>query len=110
MACAAGVGLSLGALNVRYRDVSHVVPFLVQLGLCISPVGYSASIVPERWRLAYAFNPLVGIIDGFRWCLLAGQTKIYPPSLFFSVAISIALFAFGLRQFRRMENSFADLI
>src|SRR5208282_1141391 len=105
-----GPGLWMTALNVKYRDFRYVIPFIVQLGLYISPVGFSTSIVPEQWRLIYSLNPMVGIIDGFRWCLLGGQTQIYPSSLWLSVVISIALLAFGVRRFRRMENSFADLI
>jgi lipopolysaccharide transport system permease protein len=105
-----GLGLWITALNVKYRDFRYVIPFIVQLGLYISPVGFSSSIVPAQWRLFYSLNPMVGIIDGFRWCLLGGQTQIYPPSLALSVVISIGVLALGICKFRRMENSFADLI
>jgi lipopolysaccharide transport system permease protein len=110
LACAAGVGLCLGALNVRYRDVGHVVPFLVQFGLYISPVGYTASIVPERWRLAYSLNPLVGIIDGFRWCLLGEPAEPYWPGVLMSVVSTALLLLIGIWYFRRTERTFADLI
>ena len=73
-----GLGVWITALNVKYRDFRYVIPFIVQLGLYISPVGFSTSIIPEQWRLVYSLNPMVGIIDGFRWCLLGGQTQIYP--------------------------------
>jgi lipopolysaccharide transport system permease protein len=105
-----GLGAWITALNVKYRDFRYVVPFMIQLGLYVSPVGFSTNIVPEQWRLVYSLNPMVGIIDGFRWCLLDGQTKIYPPSLASSFVVSIILFVLGIRQFRRMETSFADLI
>jgi lipopolysaccharide transport system permease protein len=105
-----GLGIWITALNVKYRDFRYVIPFIVQLGLYVSPVGFSTSIVPERWRLLYSLNPMVGIIDGFRWCLLGGEAPLDPASIWLSVIVSIALLAFGLRQFRRMEASFADLI
>jgi lipopolysaccharide transport system permease protein len=110
LGCATGFGLCLGALNVRYRDVTHVVPFIVQLGLYISPVGYSASLVPERWRLVYALNPLVGIIDGFRWCLLGTAAELYWPGVALSAGITAALLAMGIWYFRGTERTFADLI
>jgi len=105
-----GIGLWITALNVKYRDFRYVIPFIVQLGLYISPVGFSTSIIPQQWRLLYSLNPMVGIIDGFRWCLLGGRAQIYPASLALSIAVSVALLALGIRQFRRMESSFADLI
>lgn len=110
LGCAAGIGLWLGALNVRYRDVGHVVPFFVQFGLYISPVGYSASVVPERWRAVYALNPMVGIIDGFRWCLLGPTAEPYWPGVLLSVAITGLILATGVWYFRRTERTFADLI
>ena len=76
-----GPGLWLTALNVKYRDVRYIIPFMVQLGLYVSPVGYSSSIVPEQWRLLYSLNPVVGVIDGFRWCMLGGQSQLYLPGL-----------------------------
>ncbi len=103
-----GPGLWVTAVNVQYRDFRYVIPFLVQFGLYVSPVGFSSSIVPEKWRLLYSLNPLVGIIDGFRWCILGG--KIYLPSFGLSIAVVAALLWLGVRQFRRLEKTFADLI
>ena len=105
-----GPALWISALNVKYRDFRYVIPFIVQIGLYVSPVGFSSSVVPEQWRLLYSLNPIVGVIDGFRWCILRGQGGLYAPGLVMSVAV-IALFLwFGVHQFRRMEKSFADLI
>src|SRR6516165_169517 len=105
-----GPGLWLTALNVKYRDFRYIIPFLVQLGLYASPVGYSSSIVPEQWRLLYALNPVVGIIDGFRWCLLGGQSGLYLPSVMLSIGVTAFLLWLGIRQFRKMEKVFADLM
>jgi lipopolysaccharide transport system permease protein len=105
-----GVGLWLSALNVEYRDFRHIIPFIVQFGLYVSPVGFSSSIIPARWRLLYAVNPLVGIIDGFRWSLLRGQSAIWPPSLLLCIGMTIALCASGLWYFRKTERTFADVI
>jgi lipopolysaccharide transport system permease protein len=106
----AGPSLWITALNVKYRDFRYVIPFIVQFGLYVSPVGFSSSIVPPQWRLLYSLNPMVGVIDGFRWCLLRGQGQLYLPSLFASVAITSLFLWFGVSQFRKMEKSFADLI
>ena len=108
--CALGGGLLIAALNVKYRDFRYVVPFIVQLGLYISPVGFSSTIVPERWRLLYSFNPLVSAIDGFRWSLTGGKTALYLPGVVVSCAVTVLLIVFGLRLFRRTERTFADLI
>ena len=105
-----GPGLLITGLNVKYRDFRYVIPFIVQFGLYISPVGFSTSIVPENWRLLYSLNPLVGVIDGFRWCILGARSTIYWPSLWLSVAITAFFLWLGIRQFRKMEKSFADLI
>jgi lipopolysaccharide transport system permease protein len=105
-----GVGVWITALNVKYRDFRYVIPFIVQLGLYVSPVGFSSSIVPEQWRLAYSLNPMVGVIDGFRWCLLGGDSRLYWPGLGLSLAVTVFFLWLGLRQFRKMERSFADLI
>jgi lipopolysaccharide transport system permease protein len=110
MGCAAGCGLCLGALNVRYRDVNYMVPFLIQFGLYISPVGYSAALVPDNWRPLYSLNPLVGIIDGFRWCVLGDAAPPYWPGVAVSVAITGGLLWLGVWYFRRTERTFADLI
>ena len=105
-----GCSLWLAALNVKYRDFRYVVPFIVQFGLYISPVGFSSAIVPEKWRLLYSLNPMVGVIDGFRWGLLGGRTQIYWQGLFLSVLVSLLVFFLGLRCFRNMERNFADVI
>ena len=105
-----GPGLWLTALNVKYRDVRYIIPFLVQLGLYASPVGYSSSIVPEQWRLLYSLNPVVGVIDGFRWCILGGQSQLYLPGFLLSIGVTAFFLWLGIRQFRKMENSFADLM
>lgn len=103
-----GPGLWITSLNVKYRDFRYVIPFLVQIGLYVSPVGFSSSVVPDEWRLAYALNPIVGVIDGFRWAILG--SPVYMPGFLLSWCV-IALFMWmGVRHFRGMEKSFADLI
>ena len=104
-----GPGLWLTALNVKYRDVRYIIPFLVQFGLYVSPVGYSSNVVPEQWRLLYSLNPAVGVIDGFRWCIIGGQ-QLYLPGIILSACVTAIFFWFGIRQFRKMESSFADVI
>ncbi len=112
ISCAAsmGVGLWLAALTVQYRDFRFVVPFIIQFGLYISPVGFSSSIVPERWRLLYSINPMVGVIDGFRWAILGGQTILYIPGFLLSLALVLLLLWSGIWYFRKMERTFADVI
>jgi lipopolysaccharide transport system permease protein len=105
-----GPGLWITALNVKYRDFRYVIPFLVQFGLYVSPVGFSSSVIPEQWRLVYSLNPMVSVIDGFRWCLLRGETPLYLPGFFISLATCSFFLWLGIRQFRKMERSFADLI
>lgn len=105
-----GPSLWMAAVTVKYRDLRYVIPFLVQFGLYISPVGFSSSIVPAEWRLLYALNPMVGVIDGFRWCILGGQMAIDPRSIVMSCVITGVLLWLGIRQFRRMEREFADVI
>ena len=107
---AAGPAFLLSALNVRYRDVRFVVPFAIQIGLYVSPVGFSSALVPEPWRLAYSLNPMAGVIDGFRWSLLGGNAQLYWPSLALSVALSLAFLWAGLRYFRATERQIADVI
>lgn len=104
-----GAGLWLCALTVKYRDFRYVVPFIVQFGLYISPVGFSSSVVPERYRLLYSLNPMVSVIDGFRWAIL-GNTEIYLPEFFISLAIIALLFFSGIWYFRKTERTFADII
>ena len=105
-----GPGLWITSLNVKYRDFRYVVPFVVQLGLYISPVGFSSHIVPPQWRLLYSLNPMVGVIDGFRWCILGGQSDLYLPGLGVSLLVAAFFLWFGIRRFRHTEKSFADLI
>ena len=105
-----GPGLWVTALNVKYRDFRYVIPFIVQFGLYVSPVGFSSHVVPAQWRLLYSLNPMVGVIDGFRWCMLGGQSKLYLPGLAVSAAVAAFFLWFGIRRFRKTEKSFADLI
>ena len=105
-----GAGLWLSALNVKYRDFRYVVPFLVQFGLYISPVGFSSSIVPEKWRMLYFLNPMVGVIDGFRWAIMGDAFPVYWPGLALSTSLTLLIFTGGLFYFRNMERSFADVI
>ena len=105
-----GPALWITSLNVKYRDFRYVIPFIVQFGLYVSPVGFSSSVVPEEWRLLYSLNPMVGVIDGFRWCILGGQSPLYLPGLAASIAIGGFFLWFGIRRFRKTERSFADLI
>jgi lipopolysaccharide transport system permease protein len=121
LACGAsfGIGLWLCALNVEYRDFRYIVPFIVQFGFFLSPVGYSTDRVPAHWlwhgfdipaRLIYSLNPMVGVIDGFRWCLLRGQSPLDPSTLLVSAILTFALCASGIWYFRKMEKTFADVI
>jgi lipopolysaccharide transport system permease protein len=112
IACMAalGSGLWLAALNVEYRDFQYIIPFIIQLGLYISPVGFSSKIVPEQWRLLYSLNPMVGVIDGFRWAILRGESAIYLPGFLLSLGLVILLFLSGIWYFRRTEKGFADVI
>ncbi len=109
-AAAMGAGLWLAALNVQYRDFRYVVPFLVQFGLYISPVGFSSSIVPDRWRLLYSLNPMVGVIDGFRWAILGGEVRLYWTGFWLSLLLVGVLLISGVLYFRHMERTFADII
>jgi len=105
-----GPGLWITALNVKYRDFRYVIPFVVQIGLYISPVGFSSSMIPEKWRLLYSLNPMVGVIDGFRWCILGGASPIYWPGFAASIIILIFFFWLGISSFRKTEKFFADFI
>jgi lipopolysaccharide transport system permease protein len=107
---AMGAGLYIAALNVKYRDFKYIVPFVVQFGMYISPVGFSSNVVPEKWRLLYSINPMVGVIDGFRWSIIGGDSQIYLPGLMLSIGLIIFLLIFGIWYFRKMEKSFADII
>lgn len=116
MVTALGSGIFIAALNVRYRDFRYVVPFLVQFGLYVSPVAFTSSDilghpgVPDAVKWLYTMNPMVGVIDGFRWCMLGGASPIIMPGFAVSVAISLLLLVLGLRYFRSTERSFADVI
>lgn len=105
-----GLGLFVSALNVQYRDFRYIVPFIIQVGLFISPIAFASANMPARWRPLYFLNPLVGIIDGFRWAILGGRTAIDPASMASAVAITAASLVVGIWYFRRMERSFADVI
>jgi lipopolysaccharide transport system permease protein len=105
-----GAGLWIAALTVEYRDFRIIVPFIVQFGLYVSPVAFASAIVPEEYRFAYSLNPIVGVIDGFRWCILGGQHSIYWPSQVISVAALVFLVVSGVWYFRRTERTFADVI
>jgi lipopolysaccharide transport system permease protein len=104
-----GTGLWLASLNVKYRDFRYIVPFIVQFGLYISPVGFSSGIVPEQWRFIYALNPMVGVIDGFRWPIWGGESKLYMPGFLRSLALVMLLLLTGIAYFRKMERTFADV-
>lgn len=105
-----GPSLILAAMNVRYRDFRFIVPFIVQFGLYVSPVGFSSSVVPDEWRLLYSINPAVGVIDGFRWCILGDEVNIYWPGFAISVLVMLGFLWLGVRTFRATEKTFADLI
>ena len=106
-----GLGLYLTALNVKYRDFRYIIPFIVQFGLYISPVGFSSNVIPEKWKMLYYLNPMVSIIDGFRWCIIKNSTtNPFNGYALFSVSMSVAILFIAIRQFRKMEKTFADLI
>ena len=109
-AASMGAGLWLASLNVQYRDFRFIVPFIVQFGLYISPVGFSSSIVPEQWRFIYSLNPMVGVIDGFRWAILGGESKLYLPGFILSMMLVVLLLLSGIWYFHKMEQTFADVI
>lgn len=113
-AASIGVGLWLAALTVEYRDFRYIVGFLVQFGLYVSPVGFSSKIIAERYseqvRLLYSLNPMVGVIDGFRWAILGGESQIYLPGFALSLVLVVLLLLSGIWYFRRMERTFADVI
>lgn len=104
-----GVGLYMTALNVKYRDFRYIIPFVIQIGIYLTPVGFSSSEVPAKWRLLYSLNPMVAVVDGFRWCII-GKEELYMPGLFTSSVIALLLLCLGIWYFRKTEKSFADNI
>lgn len=110
VAASIGPALLITALNVKYRDMRYIIPFVIQFGLYVSPVGFSSDVVPENIRVWYSLNPVVGVIDGFRWCLLGGSCKLYLPGMSVSLGITALMLWVGVRYFRRTERSFADLV
>jgi lipopolysaccharide transport system permease protein len=107
---AMGAGLWFASLNVKYRDFRFIIPFVVQFGVYVSPVGFSSSIVPQQWRFVYSINPLVGVIDGFRWAIIGGGTELYLPGFALSLITVTLLLSTGLWYFRKTERTFADVI
>jgi len=105
-----GLGLILSALNVKYRDFRHIVPFIVSFGLYVSPVGFSSDVIPQKWRLLYSINPMVGIIDGFRWCIIGQDISIYKPGFIISIILTFLILTIGIIYFRKTEKTFADRI
>jgi lipopolysaccharide transport system permease protein len=105
-----GAGLWIAALNVQYRDFRYIIPFVVQFGLYVSPVGFSSAIVPEQWRLLYSLNPMVGVIDGFRWAILGAENRLYWPGMALSMVLVLMIAITGVLYFRKMEKRFADVI
>jgi len=105
-----GIGLFLTTLNLKYRDFRFIVPFIVQIGFYVSPVGYSSAIIPEKYRLLYSLNPMVGVIDGFRWSIIGPESKLYLPGLAVSVTVMLFFAWLAIRYFRRTEKKFADYI
>jgi lipopolysaccharide transport system permease protein len=105
-----GPALWIATLNVKYRDFRYAIPFLLQLGLYVSPVGFSSAVVPEEWRLLYSLNPVVAVIDGFRWCLLGGDSPLYVPGFFIGLSAAALFLWWGITRFRRAEREFADLV
>jgi lipopolysaccharide transport system permease protein len=105
-----GPALWMTAMNVKYRDFRYIIPFVLQFGLYVSPVGFSSTVVPAQWRLLYSLNPAVGVIDGFRWCLLGGRTQLYLPGFTASLGVVAVLLWLGVAYFRKTERTFADLL
>jgi lipopolysaccharide transport system permease protein len=110
VAASIGPALLITALNVKYRDMRYIIPFVIQFGLYVSPVGFSSDVVPENIRVWYSLNPVVGVIDGFRWCLLGDACSLYLPGMFVSLGITAFMLWVGVRYFRHTERSFADLV
>ena len=105
-----GPALYITALNVKYRDFRYIIPFILQFGLYVSPVGFSSAVVPQKWQMLYSLNPVVGVIEGVRWSLLRGQSQLYLPGFCLSLGVAAALMALGIWYFRKTERTFADLL
>jgi lipopolysaccharide transport system permease protein len=109
-----GPGLWITALNVKYRDFRYIIPFIIQFGLYVSPVGFSSQLIREKYGdtafMLYSINPMVGVIDGFRWCILGGDAEVFWPGFLVSIGVVIFFLWLGIRKFRKMERTFADLI
>lgn len=110
LAISFGAGLWFAALNIRFRDFRYIVPFVVQFGLYVSPVGFTSDVVPEHWRLVYSFNPMVAVIDGFRWAVIGEKVSIYWPGFLVSLLLTSAVLVSGVMYFRKTERTFADVI
>ena len=112
LGCFASLGpaLWITSLNVKYRDFRFITPFIVQFGLYVSPVGFSSSVIPDQWRLLYSLNPMVGVIDGFRWSILGAQSPLYWPGLVLGTCVAGFFLWYGINRFRKMEKDFADLM
>jgi lipopolysaccharide transport system permease protein len=110
LATALGAGLWFAALNTKFRDFRYIVPFVVQFGLYVSPVGFSSDLVPERWRVLYSLNPMVAVIDGFRWAIIGDEAHIYWPGFVISCLLIAFLLVTGVMYFRKTEKTFADVI
>lgn len=110
IAASLGAGLWLTSLNVKYRDFRYIIPFIVQFGLYVSPVGFSSAIIPQNWRLLYSLNPMVGVIDGFRWAILGERVSFYWPGFIFSLILVLLILISGIWYFRKTERTFADII
>lgn len=109
-AASLAAGIWIAALNVRYRDFRYIIPFIVQFGLYVSPVGFNSSIVPEKWLLLYSLNPMVGVIDGFRWAILGDKYQLYLPGFLLSLSLITIILTTGIIYFRKTEKTFADVI
>ncbi|MBK5652368.1 MAG: ABC transporter permease [Rhizobium sp.] len=107
---ALGIGLIIAVLNAQFRDFRQLIPFAMQLGIFVSPVAYATSVLPEKWRILYALNPVVGIIDSFRWCILGEGDLIYPPSIIFTLVFAAVTMVAGIKIFRRHEADIADVM
>lgn len=106
--CAFGIGLFLTAVNVKFRDFRYIIPFIIQFGLYITPVGFSSTLIPDQYRWAFALNPMVGVIEGFRWCILGDPMHV--DSMLIAVGVTLIFLWIGLTYFRKMEKTFADTI